>query len=410
MIHQCLSDILNLKRLPLGELGFFYGGLSGKSKEDFEDGNGRFVPYMNVFSNFSVDINNLGEVNIEEDEHQNKIEYGDVLFTGSSETPDECGMSSVMLDKVEDDSPIYLNSFCFGFRFNDLSQIYPAFYKHLFRSNKIRKEIGKTANGVTRFNITKKLFAKILIPLPSLEQQKEIAAKLDIYTSLISRLDEEILLRKKQLEYHQEKYLHIKNDEVLSWLSFGEDFVLKARIGWQGLTRKEYRDEGSYKLITGTDFTSDNRIDFEHCVYVDKERYDQDPNIQIHEDDVLITKDGTLGKIAYIDKLDMPATLNGGIFVVRDKEKRVLQKFLMYYLTSSIFVNWMKRNHTQGSIQHLTQALLSKFTIPVIAKEKQRDIVNKLDTFTSLISKLQEERDLRQKQYEYYREKLLTFE
>ena len=186
--------------------------------------------------------------------------------------------------------------------------------------------------------------------------------------------------------------------------------MLKARIGWQGLTRKEYRDEGSYKLITGTDFTSDNRIDFEHCVYVDKERYDQDPNIQIHEDDVLITKDGTLGKIAYIDKLDMPATLNGGIFVVRDKEKRVLQKFLMYYLTSSIFVNWMKRNHTQGSIQHLTQALLSKFTIPVIAKEKQRDIVNKLDAFTSLISKLQEERDLRQKQYEYYREKLLTFE
>ena len=87
MIHQCLSDILNLKRLPLGELGFFYGGLSGKSKEDFEDGNGRFVPYMNVFSNFSVDINNLGEVNVEEDEHQNKIEYGDVLFTGSSETP-----------------------------------------------------------------------------------------------------------------------------------------------------------------------------------------------------------------------------------------------------------------------------------------------------------------------------------
>lgn len=253
-------------------------------------------------------------------------------------------------------------------------------------------------------------YSKFEVPYPDKVERENIVFKLDSFTSLISKLDDEIELRKQQFEFYQEILLHIKKEDVLSLLSFGEDFQLKARIGWQGLTRKEYREEGSYKLITGTDFTSDNRIDFEHCVYVDKERYDQDPYIQIHEDDVLITKDGTLGKIAYIDKLDMPATLNGGIFVVRDKEKRVLQKFLMYYLTSSIFVNWMKRNHTQGSIQHLTQALLSKFTIPVIAKEKQRDIVEKLDTFTSLISKLQEERDLRQKQYEYFREKLLTFE
>lgn len=256
------------------------------------------------------------------------------------------------------------------------------------------------------------VYSQFEVPYPKDKKKRDyVRKKLDDITSLISNLNKEIKLTKKQFEYYRDTLLDFEGTkEVISWLSFGEDFMLKARIGWQGLTKKEYRKKGAYKLITGTDFTTDNKIAFENCVYVDKERYDQDPYIQIRESDVLITKDGTLGKIAYIEKLDMPATLNGGIFVVRDLTERVKQKFLMYYLTSSVFKDWMKRNHTQGSIKHLTQTLLSKFTIPVIAADKQCAIIEKLDFFTTLISKLEEERDLHQKQYEYYREKLLTFE
>ena len=106
----------------------------------------------------------------------------------------------------------------------------------------------------------------------------------------------------------------------------------------------------------------------------------------------------------------MPATLNGGVFVVRDNQKRVMPKFLMYYLTSSHFVLWMKQNHTQGSIQHLTQALLSKFTIPVVSNERQKEIVYRLDAFTDSINNLEAQLAQREKQYEYYRNKLLTFE
>jgi len=375
MIHQCLSDILNLKRLPLGELGFFYGGLSGKSKEDFEDGNGRFVPYMNVFSNFSVDINNLGEVNVEEDEHQNKIEYGDVLFTGSSETPDECGMSSVMLDKVEDDSPIYLNSFCFGFRFNDLSQIYPAFYKHLFRSNKIRKEIGKTANGVTRFNITKKLFAKILIPLPSLEQQKEIAAKLDIYTSLISRLDEEIDLRKKQFEYYRGFFFR----------NLGSSVLLRevAKI----MNGKDYKSKDLGNIpVYGSGGV---------MTFIDSSLYDG-PS-------VLLPRKGSVEKIYYVDS---PFWTVDTIYWTIIDSKLIMPKFLYYAL-----LNYNLKNYAlEGGIPSLTQNILYRLQIPLTTIATQQTIVEKLDVFTSLITKLQEERDLRQKQYEYYREKLLTFE
>ena len=191
---------------------------------------------------------------------------------------------------------------------------------------------------------------------------------------------------------------------------FGETCTLKARIGWQGLTKKEYRDKGDYLLVTGTDFTDAHTIDFEHCVYVDKERYEQDINIQLKNGDVLITKDGTLGKVAYINSLPKPTTLNGGVFVVRDTTSKISQKYLMYYLVSGYFKHFIEHNHTNGTIKHLTQGLLVNFTIPIPSKQTQQEIVEKLDAFENLIQSLEHEIKLRKQQYEYYREKLLTFE
>lgn len=248
----------------------------------------------------------------------------------------------------------------------------------------------------------------ISIPLPPLTIQREIVSVLDSFTMLIDKMKQEVELRKKQMEYYREKLLLF--DEEIRKLSFGKDFTLKARIGWQGLTKKEYLPDGEFKLITGTDFTTNNTIDFDHCVYVSKERYEQDPYIQIKEDDVLITKDGTLGKIAYISELPMPATLNGGVFVVRGKTGEVTQRFLKHYLISNNFKNWIEQNHTAGSIMHLTQKLLEKFNIPVPSPSTQEDIVSTLDAFEQYISKLERLITLREKQYAYYREKLLTFE
>lgn len=112
----------------LGELGTFYGGLSGKLKEDFKNGNAKFITYMNVFSNIALRIDIDETVRIKPGEKQNTIQYGDVLFTGSSETPEECGMSSVLTTKT--DEKLYLNSFCFGYRFKDENLILPGFSKY----------------------------------------------------------------------------------------------------------------------------------------------------------------------------------------------------------------------------------------------------------------------------------------
>lgn len=139
--------------MKMSEIGDFYGGLSGKSKSDFENGNSKYATYMNVYKNLSLNIHTNDMVKIAKGEKQNTIQQGDVLFTGSSETPDECGMSSVVTEEVSE--PIYLNSFCFGFRPYDKSLFFPDFLKHLLRSKAMRTEITKTANGVTRFNVSK---------------------------------------------------------------------------------------------------------------------------------------------------------------------------------------------------------------------------------------------------------------
>ena len=119
---------------------------------------------------------------------------------------------------------------------------------------------------------------------------------------------------------------------------------LHARIGWQGLTRKEYLEQGDYYLVTGVDFEN-GRIAFDRCHYVTKDRYEQDSHIQIGIDDILVTKDGTIGKVAIIDKqLDMPATLNSGVFVVRPKDKeRLLPSYLKYALESGCFNRFIEK-------------------------------------------------------------------
>ena len=126
LIKELCPD--GVKYKTLGEIGSFYGGLTGKSKDDFKDGNAKFISYKNVYSNPAVDINTNESVVIHEGEKQRCLEYGDIIFTGSSENPWECGISSVVTQKT--DERMYLNSFCFILRLNDINILIPDFSKH----------------------------------------------------------------------------------------------------------------------------------------------------------------------------------------------------------------------------------------------------------------------------------------
>ena len=151
----------------LGEMGQTYTGLSGKTKDDFNHGQARFVTYMNVFSN-PISNPEMTEP-IEIDPKQNEVEVGDVFFTTSSETPKEVGMSSVLLEKR---GKTYLNSFCFGFRPSEKIDSY--YLAYMLRSESARAKITLLAQGISRYNISKNKVMEIAVSLPSLDEQKMI--------------------------------------------------------------------------------------------------------------------------------------------------------------------------------------------------------------------------------------------
>lgn len=189
----------------LGELGPYFGGLTGKTKDDFIDGNAKFITYMNVFANPSLNTSTTGVVRINKGEKQNKIQKGDILFTGSSETPNEAGMSCIVTDELTED--FYMNSFCFGIRLSNPEQYNLHYLKHVLRSNDVRRKIAKSASGVTRFNISKARFGKTQFPLPSLSEQQRIVSILDSFEASIQNLEAQLKQREKQYEYYRNKLL-----------------------------------------------------------------------------------------------------------------------------------------------------------------------------------------------------------
>ena len=192
------SNFENWKKVRLGDLGYTFTGLSGKTKEDFGNGK-RYIQYKQIFDSSKIVIENCGYVNVSENENQNSVKYGDIFFTISSETPDEIGMSSVLLEDVKN---VYLNSFCFGFRLNSFNEMLPEFARFLFRSKVVRNEIKKLAQGSTRYNMSKTELLKLEVLLPSIKEQKEISA-------FLSSLDQKIQTEKTILEQleMQKKYL-----------------------------------------------------------------------------------------------------------------------------------------------------------------------------------------------------------
>jgi len=172
-----------LKKYKLGDLGFFFGGVTSIKKEDYGHGT-PFLPYKNVYKNSKVNVNELELMNVRplDLERRNAV-YGDIFFTASSETPDEVAMSSVLLDEVEN---LTFNGFCKRFRLNDFNTLLPEYARYLFRDISFRREVYQLATGDIRFNISQESLANIEIEIPDTDTQKEIA---QILTSLDDKIE-----------------------------------------------------------------------------------------------------------------------------------------------------------------------------------------------------------------------------
>lgn len=166
----------------------------------------------------------------------------------------------------------------------------------------------------------------------------------------------------------------------------------KARIGWQGLKTEEYLRQGYSYLISGSNFV-DGHIDIDNLWYVSKDRYDMDLNIQVNSGDVLVSKDGTIGKVAIVQPIDRPATLNSGVFVFKTKEG--LNSYYLYrLLQSSVFTNFIQVLSAGSTIKHLYQKDLKhfEFTVPEDIEEQQ-EIASTIQSIDDEIESLKSERD-----------------
>lgn len=166
-----------------------------------------------------------------------------------------------------------------------------------------------------------------------------------------------------------------------------ESCLIKARIGWQGLKKSEYMSSGDYLLITGTDFDN-GQVNWKSCAYVSKARYEQDSNIKIRPQDILISKDGTIGKVAYLGMIPKAGTLNSGIFVIRANDRKIDQVFLSKIFMSFYFEEFLNRLVAGSTINHLYQKDFVKFCFPLPNSEEQTAIATALSDVDSLISAL----------------------
>ena len=247
----------------MGNCGTTYGGLTGKTKEDFGHGNARFIPYTNVFDNPLTDTKRLGAVEI--DSSQNQVAYGDAFFTVSSETPDEVGMSSVWLSDQED---VYLNSFCFGYRQD--STFDPHYLAYILRSRSVRSNLTLLAQGISRFNISKNKVMELSVPVPSAVEQEQLG-------QYFTKLDSLITLHQRKCQYRglygylsweQRKFsdMYVVNNERNANCELGYDRTLSiATMTFNGGNGAADDSLSNYKVIRIGDIAFEGHTNKAHA-------------------------------------------------------------------------------------------------------------------------------------------------
>lgn len=382
----------------LGKLGSFYGGLTNKEKSDFESGNSPFITYKNVYLNTFARPHLAEMVNIEPGEKQNKVMQYDVLFTQSSETFEEIGLTSVYL---YDDEP-YLNSFCKGFRFNDLEGICPEFIGYLLRSSKVRHNIMPMGQGISRINLNTKHLAKLKLNLPSFQEQRKIADLLLAVDEVIAKQQAEVAaweLRKKgvaQRLFSQE--VRFKADDG-SFFPDWKDTTLGA-LGsfYGGLTNKTKEDfvDGNcpfitYKNVYLNTFAKPNQAEMVSIKPKEKQN-------KVKQFDLLFTLSsetfeevGLTSVYLYDDEPYLNSFCKGFRF---NKLENICPEFMGYLLRSSK----VRRNIIpmgQGiSRINISTKQLSKLKLQLPSLPEQQKIVDCLDAIDEVIAKAKAELEL----------------
>jgi type I restriction enzyme S subunit len=389
-------DVDEWKEIRLGSEGEFLSSLSGKAGDDFDAGEAKFVTYMNVFSNTFVDPKALRLVDVKEGENQNKVSSGDVFFTISSETPEEVGMSSVLLDEIEN---CYLNSFCALFRFSKSKRPNSVFTGYLLRQPLVRNYFAKKAQGSTRFNLSKEAFRNLPIFVPSPPEQQKIA-------DCLASLDERITLEAQKLDTlktHKKglmQQLFPAEDETLPKLRFPE---FRDAGGWKerelgplttkvgsGITPtggdKNYKTKG--RPFVRSQNVGWGELILNDVAFIDEKTHQSFDSTEIKVSDVLLNITGaSIGRSAVADSRIVGGNVNQHVCIIRAQQVELNPALLNHFLISERGQKQIDSFQAGGNRQGLNFAQIRTFVIPLPPTEKeQRRIAYCLTSLDDLIT------------------------
>ena len=360
-------------RTTLGKIGNTYNGLTGKSAEDFGQG-APYITYKSIFDNSRVDISRVEYVQISDIEQhnkkQNKVARGDIFFTTSSETPEEVGMTSVLLDNIED---CYLNSFCFGYRVYSQEQYLPEYLRFYLRSSIIRKKLFVLAQGSTRFNLSKNEVMRISINMPKALEQRKIARFLTL-------LEERITTQNKIIE-KLETLIKGFVDSIFTAnkfpkVPFKEIYVRAGEGGTPATSNPEYYDNGTIPFIKIDDLQNKYIKTNKDCI---TELGLQKSSAWIVPANSIIYSNGaTIGAISI--NLFPVCTKQGILGVVPKADINV--EFLYYFMTSTAFTKAVERIVTEGTMRTAYLKDINHIPCPVPCLVKQDEIAKLLSTLS----------------------------
>jgi len=360
------------EKATLKKLGYTYTGLSGKTAADFGEGL-PYVPYMNVFSNAKIDPQYFEFVNIKQGEKQNRVKNGDALFTTSSETPNEVGMSSVL---TQDCGELYLNSFCFGWRLHNSEMFDNTYLAYLLRGKDVRLQMSIAAQGSTRFNLSKCNFNKVSVHYPTdTKEQRKIAEALSTVDEAIDKTNAII-----------DKYTNIKRGLMQDLLTHGEEVDFSIIAKPVKVKRK----------ITVSDV----------CINMDCIESGTGQIIAAAEDNLTSDKtsfakgDVLFGKLRpYLRKYlycSFDGFCSSEILVFRAKEAVIRSQFLYYIVSSESFVNYNTTQTFGTRMPRTSWDIIKKYKAKLPKLEEQDDIIEKISatdilaqTERSYLAKLQ---------------------
>ncbi len=279
-----------------------------------------------------------------------------------------------------------------------------SYLQSVFKSAIIADQLTNLMVGSTFKRVNIEQIRNFTVPMPGSIEQRAIASVLSDVDDLLAKLDQ-LIAKKRDLKLAAMQQLLTGQTRLpgfsSDWLclNMSKHASLKARIGWQSLTTQEYLESGTHFLVTGTDFIN-GLVNWSTCHFIDEWRYSQDRNIQLMNGDVLITKDGTIGKVGYVEELSLPATLNSGVFVIRPLHNSFVPQFLFYVLTSKIFDEFLSKITAGSTITHLYQKDFVTFEFYAPNLEEQiaiATILSDMDTeITALEARRDKSRDLKQ--------------